>query len=142
MVFFTVVFLVLLLLMMLVLVLWSWQCMHGGGSVGAGTRSIQDLMAALKQSAQRFRQVMGPACQRWPPPTTLPGASRPLLPHITLTVRAPAPRHACCLLHAVTIDNVCKGCYTCSCSSSSKPLMSCGILGGLQVPCFTDQHLT
>ncbi|KAL3136896.1 hypothetical protein ABBQ32_006505 [Trebouxia sp. C0010 RCD-2024] len=38
------------------------------------TRSIQDLMAALKQSAQRFRQVMGPACHRWPPPTTVPAA--------------------------------------------------------------------
>ena len=39
----------------------------------AGAKSIQDLMIALKQSAARFRQVMGPQSQRPLPPPTVTG---------------------------------------------------------------------
>lgn len=71
-----------------------WTVMHCTPSmcgVAAGSRSIQDLMAALKQSAQRFRQVMGPDSKRPAPPPTVTG------PHCTLlTVKLPLHAAALC----------------------------------------------
>ena len=52
----------------------------------AGSKSIQDLMIALKRSAARFRQVMGPQSQRPLPPPNVTGKSVILL----LLLMAPA----------------------------------------------------
>lgn len=52
----------------------------------AGSKSIQDLMIALKRSAARFRQVMGPQSQRPLPPPNVTGKLVTLL----LLLMAPA----------------------------------------------------
>ena len=59
---------------MLLLVLGVMQ--HSSGNA-AGAGSIQDLMGALKQSAARFRQVMGPQSQQRLPPPHVTGKQMP-----------------------------------------------------------------
>ena len=86
------------------LLLVSGVVQHSRGNA-AGAGSVQDLMVALKQSAARFRQVMGPRPQqRLPPPNVtgkqLPFAAvsyPPLLSDVLLAVCMPAcdwARHA------------------------------------------------
>ena len=49
---------------------------HSSGNA-AGAGSIQHLMGALKQSAARFRQVMGPHSQQRLPPPYVTGKQLP-----------------------------------------------------------------